>query len=733
MGDEEKGKKEFSEFDETVLQSEDGLGGGASEAPGPYLIVVQGPRQGLKFPLSPGDNAIGRTMGADVLLEDQSVSRRHALVTQTKEGWTVEDGGSKNGTFVNGEKISEKVTIGHGDIIQAGIYSLRLITKRVSEEEEMKLPAEWEGKTVISEAKAGEETATNVEATGEVPAADAAAGGKALSEGAQGTGSADETSSRIQIPQEISEEKKKLPRWLLLIVIGVVSFVVIGGVAAAYFAFFYEPGGEIAAPPAKAGKLKKPKTVVPSPWTVPGSTELPRASAWPPIVTMKPVPQGVQQPAQIPVFLDFASSPLPAKVSFEGKDYGVTPVKIQATLDVDKEYFAEAEFDLSDVNEKMKEKVSFRVKRDESLIPVLFKGAIGVIKVMELPRDVDLYLEGYFLYDPFNARPAKLGNVVFGKPVYLPYGKYVIELRKAKEVVGSGEFVKDIRYRREIIITEDNPVFELKIAEKDLNEFPIEITSVPLNADVFIDGSKVGSTPYQGIFPLGEHTLILRKDGYFEAKDDFKMDMNVPVKKEVVLRTTLAGEGINAGKLLMQKGQYKEAIEKLTGVFKQTPTPGETAQARYLVGSCFVHLNDLVTAEGYFKQALEDPGMKHAAMLGLVSVYQGLGRTAEAIPNLVDVLLNATDETVKKEAQTLFQQVSPLKSIMYVRTTPEGAKVYLNDQLQKDVTPLIAPDLSFGNYKVKIEKNGYVPQELNINMAVSEFKPVIVNLQKVAE
>jgi len=756
MVDEENKKgeaPEVSEYDRTVLQSEDEIRSeGKEPGGGPSLIVAQGPRQGSKFPLIAGDNTIGRLMGSEVLLEDHSVSRRHVIVTQTPQGFTVEDCGSKNGTFVNGNQITEKVSIGHGDIIQLGIYSLRLLTRDVPSAEEVKpLPAEWEGKTVMLGAKSSEEeTATMIgkeedlkgakegneepkeEKTGEIAVGQTPEEKKAIEEVEKIDEELEELEKEIE-EAKVAESKKR-PVWWTTLLIGLLVAAILGGGAYVYVKFYAKPKK-----PKEAVKVEK---VEKGEKKTPGDTEGEKTTG-----EKKPV-EGAEGktvaetgPAEkieskkeelsatIPVFLDFASSPLPAKVSFKGQDYGMTPVKIQMKLDVDREYTAEAVFDLKEISEQYKEEAKFKIDRDEPLVPILFKGPIGVMKVMELPRDVELYIEGYFVYDPFNAKTAKLDNVVFGKPVYIPYGKYVIELRTGKELAGAGEYIKAIRYRREILVSEDNPIFVLKIVAQDLTEFPVEVVSVPEGSDVFIDTKRVGRTPFKGIFPLGEHLLTLRKDGYFEHKQDLKMDSNTPVKLEIVLKTTVAGENINAGKHLMQKGRYKDAISKLAEVFKQSPTTGEKAQAQYLIGSCFVHMGDLTTAEDYFKQAIEEEEMKYPSMLGLVSVYHGLGRRDEAVPHLVEVLLNAKEEVVKKEAMTLFQQVSPLRSIMYIHSDPEGARVMLNDKLMEQLTPLILPDLSLGNYKVHIEKDGYLPQDLSISLSVNEFNPVLVKLK----
>ena len=69
------------------------------------LVVVGGQDSGKAFELAPGEYVVGRSTGADVLLLDESVSRRHALMTVTDDGVTVLDLGSHNGTHVNGRPV----------------------------------------------------------------------------------------------------------------------------------------------------------------------------------------------------------------------------------------------------------------------------------------------------------------------------------------------------------------------------------------------------------------------------------------------------------------------------------------------------------------------------------------------------------------------------------------------------------------------------------------------------
>ena len=93
------------------------------------LEVVEGAGAGRMVALGPGAT-IGRGRDADLVLADELVSRRHAQVVPSGPGAVVEDLGSRNGTFVNGQLIHGPTRLEPGDQLQLGVTLVELRSAR---------------------------------------------------------------------------------------------------------------------------------------------------------------------------------------------------------------------------------------------------------------------------------------------------------------------------------------------------------------------------------------------------------------------------------------------------------------------------------------------------------------------------------------------------------------------------------------------------------------------------
>ncbi|GIW05658.1 MAG: phosphopeptide-binding protein [Dehalococcoidia bacterium] len=93
------------------------------------LRVVDGARSGLKrgATLAIGtETTVGRAPGSGLVLPDETVSSRHALLRQVDGRWWLEDLGSTNGTRVNGRPLAAATVVVPGDLLEFGAVRLRL-------------------------------------------------------------------------------------------------------------------------------------------------------------------------------------------------------------------------------------------------------------------------------------------------------------------------------------------------------------------------------------------------------------------------------------------------------------------------------------------------------------------------------------------------------------------------------------------------------------------------------
>lgn len=77
-----------------------------------------------RFVLSAGEHIIGRDEGADIRLNETTVSRRHARVVVGTESLQLEDLGSKNGTFRADQRVTTSIPLADGDIVRVGSLAL---------------------------------------------------------------------------------------------------------------------------------------------------------------------------------------------------------------------------------------------------------------------------------------------------------------------------------------------------------------------------------------------------------------------------------------------------------------------------------------------------------------------------------------------------------------------------------------------------------------------------------
>ena len=106
-----------------------------------------------------GEATLGRAANADIRLLDDGISRLHCRVRLTQDGLLVEDLKSRNGTIVNGERVSSKVLI-NNDIISLGDHRIKFIDPSARRRTTLR-GAGWDDTTIAESIKDFRNTLAN--------------------------------------------------------------------------------------------------------------------------------------------------------------------------------------------------------------------------------------------------------------------------------------------------------------------------------------------------------------------------------------------------------------------------------------------------------------------------------------------------------------------------------------------------------------------------------------------
>ena len=90
------------------------------------LVRMNGPQQDTHLEIPGPVCVLGRASSANIILEEEAVSKQHARLTHTGESFLIEDLDSSNGTFVNGKRIHARQEIQPGDLLRLGPVILKL-------------------------------------------------------------------------------------------------------------------------------------------------------------------------------------------------------------------------------------------------------------------------------------------------------------------------------------------------------------------------------------------------------------------------------------------------------------------------------------------------------------------------------------------------------------------------------------------------------------------------------
>lgn len=90
------------------------------------LVITDGPLAGTTLPLSGSQVLVGRSPGNTLVLDDDYASNRHARLFPGDGGWWLEDLGSTNGTYIDGQRVTAAEEIRPGVPVRIGQTVLEL-------------------------------------------------------------------------------------------------------------------------------------------------------------------------------------------------------------------------------------------------------------------------------------------------------------------------------------------------------------------------------------------------------------------------------------------------------------------------------------------------------------------------------------------------------------------------------------------------------------------------------
>jgi pSer/pThr/pTyr-binding forkhead associated (FHA) protein len=138
------------------------------------LRFISGKYQGGEYPLGEGQEiVIGRSSELDMVLVEEMVSRKHARIALSDGVISIEDLGSTNGTFVNGEKVDHG-TLKEGDRVLIGTNILKVIGIAQDGEQKLDLKAVAAGRVTARQrmSRAGDEPSRMSGSLEEIPLPD---------------------------------------------------------------------------------------------------------------------------------------------------------------------------------------------------------------------------------------------------------------------------------------------------------------------------------------------------------------------------------------------------------------------------------------------------------------------------------------------------------------------------------------------------------------------------------
>lgn len=358
--------------------------------------------------------------------------------------------------------------------------------------------------------------------------------------------------------------------------------------------------------------------------------------------------KGEQQSSfKLPGIVIINSQPQGAEVLLNNQKMGVTPFKDQViageyklTLKKDLYHTYSGSFSLGEAKRKELPKIKLQPK-------------FGYIAVSSKPAGAEIFLDGQSL----GTAPIARREIESGK--HTLRAEYALYHDKTKS------FTIDDGDDRQVELQLDPAFGSLKVE------------SEPRGAEVFIDGEKVGTTPYADEkIASGVYELRVTKPLWNEEKEQVTIQDEQATEKMVVLTQ-------NFGKVKVDAGEAA------------------------------IYQNGNKVADGSYEAKLK-PG-----------TYTFRATKPKHTPDEKEVYLSVGDE------REITLKPQPQQGSLSVFAEPDkarNARIYINGERHKQTTPAVIP-LLYGEYTVTLKKEGFLDQTKNISIEANKSRKITFEMQ----
>ncbi len=288
-------------------------------------------------------------------------------------------------------------------------------------------------------------------------------------------------------------------------------------------------------------------------------------------------------------------------------------------------------------------------------------------------------------------------------------------------------------------------VFAINAQEVKKTDYILQISSNPNGADVFLDGEKIGTTPFEKELPPGTKILKFEKEQYktkwaqLDLTEDkfYKAELSIVTASGILNSEPSGAQIVIDGKikgetpLLLKNlpiGTYTATFKKEGYVNKQTTWTIKNKRPFSITKKISSNLGDI--------SIISTPAGCRVVIDGLpkgVTPY-----TEELAEGLYEIQLTKSGYSsyknrvsiTRKQTNTVNALLDELPGSLSVKTNPKNVSFFLNDK-QYNNTPTEIKDLKAGKYTLRLERKNFEPTYKEVTIYPGQQSDVNIDLKTI--